>query len=111
METDNTETKISSIKELFNNIRDALSRDQIDQIRTNIFKKERVYDFLTKKDKITRKQTKVLDKIFAYFNKLHDDLLKQNKYQDNPYGLDLLFNKDDYYKPTEVKSAFDGNYV
>ena len=111
METDNTETKISSIKELFNNIRDALSRDQIDQIRTNIFKKERVYDFLTKKDKITRKQTKVLDKIFAYFNKLHDDLLKQNKYQDNPYGLDLTFNKDDYYKPTEVKSAFDGNYV
>ena len=39
METDNTKTKTSSIKELFNNIRDTLSRDQIDQIRTNIFKK------------------------------------------------------------------------
>ena len=111
METDSTKTKIQSIKDLFNNIRDTLSCDQIDQIRTNIFKKERVYDFLTKKDKITRKQTKVLDNIFTYFNELHDDLLKQSKYQYNLYGLDLLFNKDDYYKPTEVKSALDGTYV
>ena len=111
METANTKTKIQSIKELFNNIRNAVSRDQIDQIRTNIFKKERVYDFLTKKDKITRKQSKVFDHIVTYFNELYDDLLKQSKYQYNPYGLDLLCNKDDYYKPTEVKSAFDGNYV
>ena len=80
-------------------------------MRTNIFKKERVYDFLTKKDKITRKQTKVLDNSVTYFNELHDDLLKQSKYQYNPYGLDLLFNKDDYYKPTEVKSTFDDSYV
>ena len=111
METDSTKTKIQSIKDLFNNIRDTLSCYQIDQIRTNIFKKERVYDFLTKKDKITRKQTKVLDNIVIYFNELYDDLLEQSKYQYNPYGLDLLFNKDDYYKPFEVKSAFDGNYV
>ena len=102
---------MQSIKELFNNIRDTLSRDQINQMKTNIFKKERVYDFLTKTDKITRKQTKVLDNIVTYFNELHDDLLKQSKYQYNPYGLDLLFNKDDYYKPTEVKSTFDGSYV
>ena len=30
------------------------------------------------------------------------------------YGLDYLFNEvneEDYYKPTEVKSAFDGSYV
>ena len=47
-------------------------------MRTNIFKKERVYDFLTKTDKITRKQTKVLDNIVTYFNELHDDLLKQS---------------------------------
>ena len=80
-------------------------------MRTNIFKKERAYDFLTKKDKITRKQTKVLDNIVTYFNELYDDLLEQSKYQYNPYGLDLLFNKDDYYKPTEVKSTFDGSYV
>ena len=69
---------MQSIKELFNNIRDTLSRDQIDQMRTNIFKNERVYDFLTKKDKTTRKQTKVLDNSVTYFNELHDDLLKQS---------------------------------
>ena len=91
--------KIPSIKDLFHNIRDTLSRDQIDQIRTNIYKKEAIYNFLTKKDKLTRKESKVLDNINAYFNELHEDLLEQNKYQYHPYGLDLLFNKDDYYKP------------
>ena len=90
--------KIPSIKDLFHNIRDTLSRDQIDQIRTNIYKKEAIYNFLTKKDKLTRKESKVLDNINTYFNELHEDLLEQNKYQYHPYGLDLLFNKDDYYK-------------
>ena len=30
------------------------------------------------------------------------------------YGLDYLFNElneDDYYEPTEIKSAFDGSYM
>ena len=30
------------------------------------------------------------------------------------YGLDYLFNElneEDYYKPTEVKSAFDGSFI
>ena len=99
MEHNYIKTKIQSVKELFNNIRDTLSGNQIDQIRTKIYKKEAVYDFLTKKDKLTRKESKVLDNINTYFNELHDDLLEQNKYQYNPYGLDLLFNKDDYYKP------------
>ena len=91
--------KISTIKNLFNNIHDILSCDQIDQIRTNIYKKEAICNFLTKKDKLTRKESKVVDNINTYFNELHDDLLEKNKYQCNPYGLDLFFNKDDYYKP------------
>ena len=37
MEHNDIKTKIQSIKELFNNIRDTLSRDQIDQIRTKIY--------------------------------------------------------------------------
>ena len=111
MELSNINQKISSIKDLFNNIRDTLSHEQIHQIRTNIYKKDAIYNFLTKKDKLTHKESKVLDNINAYFNKLHDDLLEQNKYQYNPYGLDLLFNKDDYYKPIEIKRAFNGNYV
>ena len=44
--------------------------------------------------------------------KLNNDFKKLQKYQDNiTYGVDYLFNEEDYYKPTEVKSAFDGNYV
>ena len=104
--------KISSIKELFhNNIRDTLSREEIDQIRTNIHKKEVIYNFLTKKDKLARKESKVLHNINIYFTELHDDLLKQNIYDYNSYALDLLFNKDDYYKPIEIKSAFNAKYV
>ena len=47
-----------------------------------------------------------------YLKKLNNVLKNLQKYQDNiTYGLYYLFNEEDYYKPTEVKSAFDGNYV
>ena len=53
--------------------------------------------------------------IGIYLKKLNNDFKKLQKYQYNiTYGLDYLFNEvneDDYYKPTEVKSAFDGYYV
>ena len=53
----------------------------------------------------------MLKNIGRYLKKLNNDLKKLNKYQDNiTYGIDYLFNED-YYKPTEIKSAFDGNYV
>ena len=57
----------------------------------------------------------MLKNIGRNLKKLNNDLKKLQKYQDNiTYGLDYLFNEvneEDYYKPTEVKSAFDGNYV
>ena len=54
----------------------------------------------------------MLKNIVKYLTKLNNDLKKLNKYQDNiTYGLDYLFNEEDYYKPTEAKSAFDGSYV
>ena len=111
MEHNYIKTKIQSVTELFNNIRDTLSGNQIDQIRTKIYKKEAAYDFLTKKDKLTRKESKVLDNINTDFNELHDDLSKQTKYQYNPYALDILFNDNDYYKAIKIKRAFNGNYV
>ena len=53
--------------------------------------------------------------IGKYLKKLNDDFKKLQKYQDNiTYGLDYLFNElkeEDHYKPTEVKSAFDGSYM
>ena len=54
----------------------------------------------------------MLKNIGTYLKKLNSDLKKLQKYQDNiTYGLVHLFNKVDYYKPTEVKSAFDGSYM
>ena len=54
----------------------------------------------------------MLKNIGIYFKKLNNHFKKLQKYQDNvTYGLDYLFNEEDYHKPTEVKSTFDGNYV
>ena len=54
----------------------------------------------------------MLKNIGIYLKKLNNRFKKLQKYQDNvTYGLDYLFNEEDYYKPTEVKRAFDGNYV
>ena len=50
--------------------------------------------------------------IGKYFKNFKKKLQKLQKYQGNiTYGLDYLHNEEDYYKPTEVKRAFDGNYV
>ena len=57
----------------------------------------------------------MLKNIGRYLKNLKNYLEKLQKYQYNiTYGLAYLFNEvneDDYYKPTEVKSAFDGYYV
>ena len=73
--------KIQSIKQLFNNIRDTISRDERNKIRRNIYKKEYVYNILSKKDKPKSNESKIWDNITGYFNKLHDGLLEQNKYK------------------------------
>ena len=65
-----------------------------------------------KKDGLTDKEKIVSKNIGKYLKKLNNDLKKLQKYQDNiTYGLDYLFNEEDYYKLTEVKYASDGNYV
>ena len=57
----------------------------------------------------------MLTRINRYLKNFKNDLGKLQKYQYNiTYGLDKLFNRlneDDYYKPTEVKTAFNGSYV
>ena len=70
METESTKQKIQAIKEIFKNIRDTLARDKINEIRTNIYKKETIFDFLTNKDKLKSSERKVLIRINDYFNKL-----------------------------------------
>ena len=69
MEQTNMNQKIISIRELFNNIRDTLSRDELDQIRFNIYKNEAIYNYYIKKDKLTSKQTKKLNDAVTCLNK------------------------------------------
>ena len=56
----------------------------------------------------------MLKKIDRYLENFKKDLDKLQKYQYNiTYGIDYLFselNEEDYYKPTEIKSVFDGRY-
>ena len=57
----------------------------------------------------------MLKNIGRYVKNFKKDFKKLQKYQYNiTYGLDYLFNElneEDYYEPTEIKSAFDGSYV
>ena len=48
----NTKQKIKAIKKLFENTRDSFSRYEINEIRSNLYKKELIYDFLKKKPKL-----------------------------------------------------------
>ena len=111
MESTAINNAIKEVREFFNEIRGSLSREEINRIRKKFYKKEAVHNFLREKDGQTDKEKIVLKNIGIYLKKLSNDFKKLQKYQDNiTYGLDYLFNED-YYKLTEVKSAFDGNYV
>ena len=112
MESTTINNAMKEVRELFNELRSNLSCEKINRIRKELYKKEAVYDFLKEKDGLTDKEKIVLKNIGNYLKKLNNDLKKINKYQDNiTYGLDYLLNEVDYYKPTEVKSAFDGSYM
>ena len=113
MKSTNINNAIKEVRELFNELRSNLSREETKKIRKKIYKKETVYNFLKEKDSLANKQKIVLKNISRYLKKLNNDLKKL--YQDNVMcGLDYLFNEvneEDYYEPKEIKSAFDGNYV
>ena len=112
MELTTINNQIKEVRELFNDIRGSLSREEINRIRKELYKKEDAYNSLKGKDNLTNKQRNVLKNIGRYLKNFKNYLEKLQKYQYNiTYGLDYLFNEEDYYKPTEVKSAFDSNYV
>ena len=113
---------IKEVRELFNERRSNLSRKETKRIREKLYKlyrKEAVYNFLKEKeqkDGLNNKEKMVLKSIDKYFKnpknlknlkKLKEDLEKLQKYQYNiTYGLNYLFNEEDYYyEPKEIKSA------
>ena len=85
---------IKEVRELFNELRSNLSREEINRIRKELYKKEAVYNFLKGKDGLTDKEKIVLKNVGKYLKKLNNDSKKSQKYQDNvTYGLDYLFNE------------------
>ena len=87
------------------------------KLEKKLHKKEAVYNFLKEKEQngsLTNEEKKVLKNIDKYLKNFKNDLEKLQKYQHNiSYGLDYLFNEldeVDYYKPKEVKGAFNGSY-
>ena len=105
--------KIRAIKALFKNIRDTLSRKEINDIRTKTCKNTKLCEHYANKTKLNNKETKSLNKAINNLNKLHKYLLTKEPSNDNdtPYELDKLFEHYEYYKPIVSRSSFEGNYV
>ena len=94
MESTTINNAIKEVRELFNELRSNLSREETKKIRKELYKKETVYNSLKEKESLTNKQKIVLKNISKYLKKLNNDLKKLYKYQDNVmYGLDYLMKK------------------
>ena len=63
-------------RELFNELRSNLFREDINRIRKELYKKEAVYNFLKEKDGLTDKEKIVLKNIGVYLKKLNTNLKK-----------------------------------
>ena len=55
MDQTNITQKIQTIKALFKNIRDTLSRDEINDTRTKIYKNTKLYGYYANKTKLNKK--------------------------------------------------------
>ena len=63
---------IKEVRELFNELRSNISREEINIIRKELYKKEAVYNFLKEKDGLTDKEKIVLKNIGTYLKKLNN---------------------------------------
>ena len=60
MNQENITQKIQAIKALFKNIRDTLSRDEINDIRMKIYKNTKLYEYYANKTELNKKQTDLM---------------------------------------------------
>ena len=111
---DNISNAIKEARQPFNDVKSNLSRKETKRIRDKIRKKETAYNSLKEKEQkgsLTNREKNMLKNISRYLNNFKKDLEKLQKYSIT-YGLDYLFDetpKEEYYKPTEIKSAFDSD--
>ena len=77
--TNNVINAIKEVRELFNELRSNLSREEINRIRKELYKKEAVYNFLKERDSLTNKEKNALKNISKYLKELNNDLKKLHK--------------------------------
>ena len=94
MKSTNINNAIKEVRELFNEIRSNLFREETKKNSKELYKKETASNFLKEKDGLTDKEKIILKNIGKYLRKLNNVLKKLYKYQDNVmYGLYYLFNE------------------
>ena len=71
MEQVNMLNKIQAIKDLFKNIRETLSREEINEIRTKIYRNTKLYEYYANKTKLNKKQANSFNKPISNLNNLH----------------------------------------
>ena len=71
---------IKEVRELFNELRSNLSREETKRISNKLYKKEAMYSFLKEKDGLTDQEKIVLKNIDKYLKKLNNDFKKLQKY-------------------------------
>ena len=75
---------IKEVRELFNELRSNLSREEINRIRKELYKKEAVYNFLKEKEQegsLTNKEKKVLKNIDKYLKNINMHLKNLKNYR------------------------------
>ena len=107
--SNNDTNAFKEARNLLNEHRSNLLLKETNEIRKKPYNKEVFYNFLKEKE-----QEGSL-RIRRYLKNFKNDLDELQKYQYNiTHGWDYLLNElneEDYYKPTEVKSAFYGGYM
>ena len=71
--------KIQSIRELFKNIRDTLSSNEINDIRLKIYENVTRYNYYSKKANLNKKQQEKFNEVINNLNELHEYLLNKTK--------------------------------
>ena len=113
MDQANMTQKNQAIKALLKNTRDTFSRDEINEIRRDIYRNKKIYEYYANKTKLNKKQSNLFNNAIDKLNKLYEYLLSKESSNDDstPYELDKLFEYHEYYKPILARSSFEGNYV
>ena len=76
MESATINNAIKEVRELFNELRSNLSREETKKTIKELYKKETVYNSLKEKESLTNKQKIVLKNISKYLKKSNNDLKK-----------------------------------